>query len=371
MIKLVRRFFDSRAKVITRIPADNDYIIIRHQLFLKLLDISTALLFIGSFAYLFLDINSVLKFNGAVPLLLLVLTLSINIVYLKTQSLRIAGTMLSFTLYLAFAIPAFSHIVAINYPTYFLLLLPILALLTLGRPALVISGLIATASMFAILSIYDVNNYSIETIAADERANIVIGGFYILSYILIIYSCSSYERIITNKKKEILTIRKALSKQSKLDPLLNIYSRKALIGKFNQLKAHTNPLAQKVSIIALTLNGLRTLNQQYGQNFANDVLQIITARMTYELDKNDIIGRISGNEFIIIKMTNDSKAISIFFDKLQKYVCEPVSFDGHTTKISIAAGHIFYNKDQGDLTAHVKIIEMKSYHDPSVNTGSE
>ena len=183
-----------------------------------------------------------------------------------------------------------------------------------------------------------------------------------------LYGCSAYEKIITHNKKEILVTRKALAIKSKLDPLLDIYSRKALISKFNTLKKHTNPLAQKVSIIALTLNGLRELNQEYGQNFANDVLLIITARMSFELGKNDIIGRISGNEFIIILMTNNRKTVADFFNKLLKNICEPVSFDGHTTVIDIAAGYTFYNKNKGDLQAQLSAITMTNHNKQTVES---
>jgi diguanylate cyclase (GGDEF)-like protein len=366
MIKLTKLFFNDRAHVIASIPPDNDYLVIRHQLFLKLLDISTVLLFIASIVYLFFNVDSILEHNGLIPLALLALVIAINFIYLKTASLRIAGTILFLVIYLAFAIPAFTHIIAINYPTYFLLLLPMLALLVLGRSALLITALISTGATIVILYLHDINSYSIEVIAADDRAGIVISGFYILSYMLVIYACSAYEKIITRNKKEILATRKALAIKSKLDPLLDIYSRKALISKFNKLQKHTNPLSQKVSIIALTLNGLRELNQEYGQNFANDVLLIITARMSFELGKNDIIGRISGNEFIIILMTNNRKIVADFFAKLIKDVCEPISFDGYTTAVDIAAGYTFYDKNKDDLSAQFDAITMKNYNKKTV-----
>lgn len=368
MVKLAKRFFDKRSAVIANIPANNDYLIIRHQLFLKLLDITSLLLVIVSFIYLFVGVDSILQLNGVIPLVLLALVITVNFVYLKTESLKIAGTMLSFVLYLSFAVPAFNHVITINYPTYFLLLLPMLALLVLGRVALVIAGLIFLISIIAILYLYDIDSYSIEAIASDERVSIVISGLYILSYMLVIYACSAYEKIIARNKKEILATRKALAKKSKLDPLLNIYTRKALISKFNRLKRHTNPLAQKVSIIALTLNGLRELNREYRQNFANDVLLIITARMSFELGKNDIIGRMSGNEFIIILMTNNRKMVADFFDKLINDCCEPVSFDGYTTAIDIAAGYTFYNKEKDNLQAQLDSITMTNYNKQTVKS---
>ncbi|MFQ3324509.1 MAG: diguanylate cyclase (GGDEF)-like protein [Pseudomonadales bacterium] len=369
MIKLARRFFDSRAHIIASIPADNDYLVIRHRLFVKLLDISTMLLFIGSAVYLFLNIDSMLQLNGAVPLVLLALAIAVNFIYLKTASLPIAGAIISITIYLAFAIPAFTHVIAINYPTYFLLLLPMLALLILGRSVLLITALISIASTIAIVYLHDADSYSVKIIATDDRTTIVVGGFYILSYILIIYACSAYEKIIADNKKQILITRKELVLKSKLDPLLGIYSRKALISNFNKLKAQSNPLAQKVTIIALTLNGLRELNLEYGQNFANDVLLTITARMNFELGKKDIIGRISGHEFVIIKMTNNSKTITAFFNKLLKYICEPVSFDGHTTEINIAAGYTIYNKNLDSFLEQLNAVNMRIYDKQIVEDG--
>jgi diguanylate cyclase (GGDEF)-like protein len=369
MINLIKHFFDDRKDIITSIPRDNDYLVIRHRLFLKLLDISTILLIISTVAYLLLDVGSMLQFNGLVPLALLILIIAINFIYLRTRSLQIAGIMLSATIYLAFAIPAFTHVIAVNYPTYFLLLLPMLALLILGRPALLIMGLISIVSIIAIIYLHDAGSYSIEKIAANDRATMVISGYYILSYILVIYGCSGYEKIISKNKKQILITRKALALESQLDPLLGIYSRKALISKFNKLAMQSNPLAQKVTVIALTLNGLKELNVECGQNFANDVLLIISSRINFELGKNDIIGRISGNEFVIIKMTNNRKIVAAFFDKLLTYICEPVSFDNHTTEIDINAGYIVYDKTAGNLLTQLSIIDMTNHTKAITDTG--
>ena len=90
--------------------------------------------------------------------------------------------------------------------------------------------------------------------------------------------------------------------------------------------------------------------------------------MSFELGKNDIIGRISGNEFIVILMTNNRKTVADFFNKLLKNICEPVSFDGHTTVIDIAAGYTFYNKNKGDLQAQLSAITMTNHNKQTVES---
>jgi diguanylate cyclase (GGDEF)-like protein len=361
MIKLAQRFLGNRAAVIANIPRHNGYLILRHRLFLKLLDFCTVAMCLVSFVYIFTNIGSILGYAKLVPLLLLALFIANSVVYAKTSSLKIAGTMLLVILYITMAIPSLVHVVASNYVSYFLLLLPMLALLTLGRPAFIISGLVSIAAIASMFYLHDASGYSIARTAANERAGIVTGLVYIVSYLLVVYGCSAYERIIHHEKLEILATKKALVAESKLDPLLHIYSRKALIEKVNQLKLNPNPLAQKVSVIAVTLKGLRDLNQHYGQNFANDVMLILTARLNSELAKTDILGRVADHEFVIIKMTNSSKAVKLFFNKLITEVCEPISFDGHTTEIVVNAGRIVYDKNAVDLASLLGTIEMKTY----------
>ncbi|MFT6309654.1 MAG: diguanylate cyclase (GGDEF)-like protein [Porticoccus sp.] len=368
MITLAKRFFNDRAAVIDSISAKNDYLIIRHKLFLKLLDLITVLLILDSYLYLFFDVSSALQLNAVIPPVLLILVITVNFFYLKTKSLKITGIMVSLLLYVSFALPAFSYVVTINYPTYYILLLPILSLLVLGRSALIINGLIGILTVAVLLYLHDLDSYSIEAIAADERAIIIISSFYISSYLLIIFACSNYEKLITVKKTDILTTRKILAELSNLDPLLKIYSRKALISRFNKLQAQSSPLAQKVSIIALNINGLREFNYEYGQNFTNDILLTITARMNFLLGEKDIIGRVSSTKFVIIIMTNDKRKITMFFEKLLDDVCETVAYNGYTAEIDVDAGYIFYTKRDGDLLEQLSAITMKNYTKKTIKT---
>lgn len=78
------------------------------------------------------------------------------------------------------------------------------------------------------------------------------------------------------------------------------------------LHVESSPLAQKISIIALTLNSLRDFNYKYWQNFANNILLTITVRMTFLLGEKDVIGIISGIQLFIIIMTNNRKESQYF-----------------------------------------------------------
>ena len=83
------------------------------------------------------------------------------------------------------------------------------------------------------------------------------------------------------------------------DSLTKIYNRRGIVGIFNEAIKLATPLTP-MAMAYLDLDRFKLINDLYGHSAGDEVLQQVTARMTSLVSQNIHIGRVGGDEFVII-----------------------------------------------------------------------
>jgi diguanylate cyclase (GGDEF)-like protein len=109
---------------------------------------------------------------------------------------------------------------------------------------------------------------------------------------------------------------------AEIDFLTNIYNRRAtqqiLIKQFNQFKRYNSVC----SLILLDIDHFKTVNDNYGHETGDKVLQDVTEILKTQLRKTDTLGRWGGEEFLcVLPNTNQEKAIEVA-EKLRSAVAK-------------------------------------------------
>ena len=89
----------------------------------------------------------------------------------------------------------------------------------------------------------------------------------------------------------------ALIQQSEMDSLTGAFNRRAFIEKVTEL-LHKAPKQNHV-IMMLDIDGFKSVNDTFGHDFGDKLLQSFTEAARQELRPSDLIGRIGGDEFMI------------------------------------------------------------------------
>jgi len=105
------------------------------------------------------------------------------------------------------------------------------------------------------------------------------------------------------------------------DPLTGLPNRKYLFEQLSQLIIQANRHNRKLAIIFLDIDNFKDINDSYGHEIGDKVLLSIAETIKYHLRPGDIIGRIGGDEFIII-LDDIAKIedINIIANKLNKAI---------------------------------------------------
>ncbi len=105
------------------------------------------------------------------------------------------------------------------------------------------------------------------------------------------------------------------------DSLTGLYNRDYMLEHIdNRLLVTSLPF----SVLFLDLNDFKTINDQYGHHIGDGVLVTISNRLTKALPKESVIGRIGGDEFIVILDTIDKEAIKKYCDNLFERLLQPI-----------------------------------------------
>lgn len=127
------------------------------------------------------------------------------------------------------------------------------------------------------------------------------------------------------------------------DPLTDVY-QKDVIEQFVNNKIGINK-NRKFYMMIVDIDEFKSFNDNYGHLIGDEVLRK-TAQVFKKLYKNGLIGRIGGDEFVIVDFsTSDKDTIIKKCEELLNEV-QNISIDGIENKITITMGLSFYPEDK-------------------------
>ena len=157
-----------------------------------------------------------------------------------------------------------------------------------------------------------------------------------------------------------ITLQHQLINQALHDPLTGIYNRN-YFNRLIQLEEHrARRLDSAISFIMIDVDNFKLINDRYGHQAGDRVLQEVAKVLQGVLRKTDTVLRYGGDEFLIIltRMTKDYTHIveSRIAASLERSIA-PKEVDGE--RITVTMGHAFWTPD-GDETIDeiLKVADM-------------
>lgn len=84
------------------------------------------------------------------------------------------------------------------------------------------------------------------------------------------------------------------------DPLTGLFNRKKLFESLDNLMLDHQKSGNKLALLFIDLDGFKGVNDTYGHDVGDKLLQRLSARLTHHVRKEDLIYRIGGDEFVIL-----------------------------------------------------------------------
>jgi diguanylate cyclase (GGDEF)-like protein len=188
-----------------------------------------------------------------------------------------------------------------------------------------------------------------------ERSNLnIMRGKQILLFIAIVVSLIGLVYIMTSiielrdkVKKENSRLIEAgkvignelmvMRDKANLDPLTNLYNRRAIEEKFMSFMKKNQFV--DYSVLMCDIDNFKDINDKQGHDVGDCVLRKVASTITDTLRKEDVVSRWGGDEFLVILFDSDKHTSLIVAEKIKKAVeTIVVGCDDFETQLTISIG---------------------------------
>ena len=114
------------------------------------------------------------------------------------------------------------------------------------------------------------------------------------------------------------------------------------------------------SFVVIDLDKFKTINDTYGHDKGDEVLQTVGGILTHSVSVSDTVARYGGDEFVIIIESADKKIVENILERIDRNLSAWNDKNGNTFVLSLSAGYVIYDpgihKGFEDLFRHADSI---------------
>ncbi len=175
--------------------------------------------------------------------------------------------------------------------------------------------------------------------------------------LVIISSCFS----LTVSASQQLASKLAI--QATIDSLTGIYNRRAFDEFANKSVLRAQREQTPISIILMDIDFFKQVNDQYGHQVGDKVLQEFSLRLKNSLRQYDILSRYGGEEFTLLLPDTNTSTAMIIAEKLRHTIAQPVFCleDGAELAVSASFGVATIQGEDIDWQKFISFADQALY----------
>lgn len=144
---------------------------------------------------------------------------------------------------------------------------------------------------------------------------------------------------ITERK----ALERMLTEQARRDALTGLLNRRAILELLDEQLADRRARTRSLAVLMCDLDHFKAINDSFGHQAGDEVLRISSRRLVAQLRDGDRLGRIGGEEFLVLLQTNKASEAAKIAERLRQALCEtPIELDDHdSVTVSMSVGVAF------------------------------
>jgi len=146
------------------------------------------------------------------------------------------------------------------------------------------------------------------------------------------------------------------------DALTSLPNRTMFSDRLSQAIAQAQRYNRRLALLFVDLDGFKTVNDTFGHETGDVLLREIASRLRACLREGDVIGRIGGDEFVVlIEEFGEIEQVAEVARKIVQTVAQPVMVQGHECRVTASVGISAYPQDGKDSQALLKCADSAMY----------
>jgi len=164
-----------------------------------------------------------------------------------------------------------------------------------------------------------------------------------------------------NLSKNLQNNLKELKELAYFDTLTGVYNRKAIEGILEKKIHETAKNKPSFAVAMIDLDHFKKVNDSYGHHIGDMLLKEIAETLQSEIRIIDDIGRLGGDEFLIVIDCMDIADITVKLQQIIEKFKEPFLIGGNPIYIGMSIGAAMCPEDGRDETTLLRHVDMAMY----------
>lgn len=204
------------------------------------------------------------------------------------------------------------------------------------------------------------SNSDIEVVFKTKKGEYIDG---LISHSNIFYENGRVKSIIfvCRNVSHLKRMQEQLLYQATHDSLTGLLNRSLMHDKISDKIFKAEKMGAQVGIVILDLDNFKGVNDTFGHEGGDILLQRISERLCSVIRKEDLIFRFGGDEFIIVLTAKTFMSIDNIIRRYVKKISEPLDINGHMFSVTISAGVSVFPGDGPGVDMLIKKADSALY----------
>lgn len=146
-------------------------------------------------------------------------------------------------------------------------------------------------------------------------------------------------------------LRRELHELARVDPLTGVANRRAMGEASDRMLAEARGWRGSVGVLLLDADHFKHINDRFGHDGGDKVLQALVGHIQSMLRSGDIVGRVGGEEFLVLSPGVDEDGLMALAERIRCTVeNSPLLINGESVRLTVSIGTAVAGPGGWDMT---------------------
>lgn len=157
-------------------------------------------------------------------------------------------------------------------------------------------------------------------------------------------------------------LQKELHLLARVDPLTEVKNRLAISEEASRLLSQAARQGQTLGVLMLDADHFKAVNDRFGHAGGDEVLRALVASIRATLRGNDVVGRVGGEEFVVLSPGTDLRTAMALGERVRRTVeSTPLRIDDQCLRLTVSVGVAVAALSERDAAAVLQRADKALY----------
>ncbi|OLS59748.1 EAL domain-containing protein [Pseudomonas putida] len=155
--------------------------------------------------------------------------------------------------------------------------------------------------------------------------------------------------------------RESIRQLAFYDSLTRLPNRSLLHAKADHALIEARRTKTALAVLFIDLDRFKQINDSLGHPAGDELLKLVAQRLGANRSSVDIVGRLSGDEFVVVLPDCDSERVNDAIEEIRQALSQPCQIAGSCFSPSASIGVCLYPRDGHDMSTLIHRADMAMY----------